>query len=339
MGWMHRLFCVVGISAFFIQNANADKISRPSIDTPSEQSYLVLDEKEADFLAFCKDLYRKNATVSTARKEIYSIPRTLHFIHLKPEALSTYEEENIRQWIENNPGFKAQLWSFADKRALSIPELEQRKLADLDFKVLSRAFAVADSNQEREEIVRFEILLQEGGVYVDNTKEGGASLDPYLQKYDLFCSLDSENASLPCGSLAVGAAPGHPALKKMMAYLFSEDMSSDHELKEQVSSALKKALQDSSVDSSLRYVVIPSSQLVKTKENSILESDDLSSYVFKETDPHARDIDRLMNTSLARLKVKSQHFMSHFFALIALSLICVVMLAVIVIKIRQRYFS
>lgn len=294
---------------------------------------------ESNFLHFCDELFEHNKIVSSKEDTQKHIPKVLHFVHLHSEPLSEVQQKNIEHFLKNNPGFTARLWTVDPMQAPSLEGLEHRKIADLGGKRLSKAFAFVEEGVAREEVVRLMILLEEGGVCVDDEKAFTFFLEPLLSRYDLFCSLDSEAEGTCCGALALGACAQSPIIKKVLSEIFSERALSEDITSQTISSAFKEALQQSSQDRSSCPIVIPASIFLGQQETKTFNTDELSSHVFQEKDLSHSDIEKLMSTSLARLKVQSKQFLSHFFALVALSLICVVMLAVVVIKVKQRYFS
>lgn len=275
--------------------------------------------------------------INDEQGDVVCVPKVIHFIHLDAAGVTPEVVENMHDWMLKNPGYKTQLWTLPQSKDLAFSDIEQRSIMDLGFNVVSRAFATADAIIDREEIIKFEVLRKEGGVCVDNVKGEKISLDPMTSQYDLFISADTQEGVSSGDPLVWGARPNHPFIEKVIDRFFMQERKEGDIVKEEFSLALKAVLLEGKKDPSLHCTIIPITSIYSDDDSC--EQQGLSSYAFDDRDPHARDIDRLMNTSLARLKVKSQHFMSHFFALIALSLICVVMLAVIVIKIRQRYFS
>ena len=127
------------------------------------------------------------------------IPKVFHFIWLGSK-LPEWYQKNIDDWKQKNPSFSVRLWD--DQAAESL--LSGKNLA---------IFKSTESFGVKSDILRYEILYKEGGLYLDTDflclSGSFASLH---HRYGFYSSvmLDRE-PTLTNGF--IGAMPGHPILK------------------------------------------------------------------------------------------------------------------------------
>ncbi|MBS0620541.1 MAG: hypothetical protein JSS61_03675 [Verrucomicrobia bacterium] len=169
-------------------------------------------------LAFYKRLYdlRKGLLSTVSNEE--RIPHVLHFIWLGPKPFPRESVENVRTWIAKHPGWTVNFWTDR-QRPLPYPGMRLRMLSELSFTKLKSCFDLADNYGEKSDLLRYEILLQEGGIYVDHDVKCLQSLNPLHSAYDFYCSIDMPyTSSLPSciytTNNLIGVRPGHPILQR-----------------------------------------------------------------------------------------------------------------------------
>jgi hypothetical protein len=124
------------------------------------------------------------------------IPRVVHRIWLGPEPLPVEHVRFGETWREHHPAGEDWLWTDDDLPALGIgPE----------------TIARTRDASELSDVVRYELLAQKGGVYVDTDFECLRPLNPLLRGLDAFAGFESPGA-VACG--LIGCTPGHPALRR-----------------------------------------------------------------------------------------------------------------------------
>jgi mannosyltransferase OCH1-like enzyme len=121
------------------------------------------------------------------------------------------EHERWQQtWREQHPGWKVKLWGEGDIPAGCLrPEVHER----------------LRHPAERSDILRLEILRQEGGVYVDTDMECLRPVDELLDGVALFLGDLKPGRT---NNAIIGAVPGHPLLEEALrgmrpAQVFGED--------------------------------------------------------------------------------------------------------------------
>jgi FkbM family methyltransferase len=128
-----------------------------------------------------------------------AIPRVFHRIWLGgplPEREGRYGET----WAEHHPDWELRLWHDGN-----LPPL-----------VNQEQFDAAGSPAQKADILRYELLLAHGGIYVDTDFECFRSIEPLLAGVRAFCG--REDANRVTNSI-LGSVPGHPFFAAVVAAL------------------------------------------------------------------------------------------------------------------------
>lgn len=110
-----------------------------------------------------------------------------------PDQFERYGES----WRRHHPGWELRLWTDAELPELRFPEALEK----------ARNFG------ERSDLLRYEILARQGGVYVDTDVECKRPLDPLLDGVAAFAGWVRPQK---VGNAIIGAVPGHPAIARML---------------------------------------------------------------------------------------------------------------------------
>lgn len=100
-------------------------------------------------------------------------------------------------WRRHHPDWELRLWTDDELPALSCPDGFQR----------CRNFG------EASDVLRYEVLAQFGGVYVDTDVECLRPIDPLIEDVSAFAAYARPKV---IGSAVVGAIPGHPAIEEVL---------------------------------------------------------------------------------------------------------------------------
>lgn len=206
-----------------------------SLRKPIDQSFESLMGKELpawkhvqtkeDFenLAFFKKIYEKNIVLLKEEQNHCKIPKVIHFIWLGPRPFPRESVENVRSWIAHHPDWKVKFWT--DRvRPLPHPSMEVHYVKDFHFRKLKPFFLVSDNFGEKSDLLRYEILFQEGGIYVDHDVKCMKNFDPFNKAYDLYCGMEVpyptslSSSVLPTNNI-LAARQNHLILEKMMDWL------------------------------------------------------------------------------------------------------------------------
>jgi mannosyltransferase OCH1-like enzyme len=147
----------------------------------------------------CKYLYIKNNPSSLPLEEVPLIPRVIHQIWIGgkvPEVFKAY----MQSWIAKHPGWEYKLWCDEDVKTL---HLYNRAL-----------YESVDNPGVKSDILKWEIIYQFGGVYVDVDFECLKPLDQLHYQYDFYTALQPlDTQFVQLGAALFAAKPGHPILK------------------------------------------------------------------------------------------------------------------------------
>eukprot|EP00941_MAST-03F_sp_MAST-3F-sp1_P006507 g6507.t1 len=128
----------------------------------------------------------------------WRIPRIIHHIWLG-SALPSRFIEFRKKWIASHPEWQCILWG--DEEAKLFP-LKNRE-----------AFENATNYGEKSDILRYEILLRYGGVYLDVDMECLQSLDYFHLNFKFYAGI-SNTATVELNNAIIGSCPQHPIIKK-----------------------------------------------------------------------------------------------------------------------------
>jgi inositol phosphorylceramide mannosyltransferase catalytic subunit len=127
------------------------------------------------------------------------IPRIIHQVWLGGSPLPAQQEAWRRTWRDHHPGWKLKIWGDDDlARSFTRPEVHER----------------LRHPAERSDILRFEVLRLEGGVYVDTDFECLRPIDELLAGVEFFL------ADLKPGrtnNAVIGSVPGYPLIDEVLA--------------------------------------------------------------------------------------------------------------------------
>lgn len=174
-------------------------------------------------LAFFKELFEKNLSAKEAKIESKSIPKVLHFIWLGPRQFPRESIPNIQSWMSKNPGWRVKFWTDR-KRPLPAEGIEECLVGDWTHPELEKCYYKTDNFAERADLLRYEILLKEGGVYVDHDVKCFKSFDELNDSYEMYCGLELPSdtpisSSIHVTNNLIAARPGHPVLERCVEWL------------------------------------------------------------------------------------------------------------------------
>lgn len=181
----------------------------------------VQSQEDFAFLQACKESYQKNVKLLKVHKQEVKIPKIVHFIWLGPRPFPPHSVENVRTWMAKNPDWTFKFWTDRDR----IPPcngMERHFVQDFSFKVLASRFEDSKNFGEKSDILRYEILFQEGGVYVDHDANCLRPFDDLHSAFDFYCCLEAPHPlmaghRITCGNGVIGSKAGHPVVGKILS--------------------------------------------------------------------------------------------------------------------------
>lgn len=143
--------------------------------------------------------YRKViGTIETVDSE-HMIPKTIHFIWVGPKKPTTLAQRCIESWKRYLPEYEIKYWSEEN-----VP-MHHPYVAEM-YRQKKWAF-VSD-------YIRFWVLSQEGGIYLDADMEVLKSLNPFLS-HEVFLG-KTKDGSTACG--IIGAVSGNLFIRKVLEF-------------------------------------------------------------------------------------------------------------------------
>ena len=171
-------------------------------------------------LEFVKTLYEKNKEVQFTDQGVYKIPKVVHFIWLGPKPFPPYSVENIRTWMAHHPDWTFKFWTDRDREA-PCSGMQVIDVSTFHFLKLGSCYASSQNFGEKSDLLRYEILFQEGGVYADHDANSLQRFDGLHRGYDFYCCLEAPHEpfvdlNITCGNGVLGSRPGHPCVAKVI---------------------------------------------------------------------------------------------------------------------------
>lgn len=133
------------------------------------------------------------------------IPKVVHYVWLSGEEMPELNRKCVESWQRVLNGYELRRWSLADVEAFSLPFVSEA--------VREKKWAFAT------DCLRAEILLREGGIYLDSDVYLYKDFDGCLDNRFFSCiefHHDSKAAAIQAACM--GAEPGHPLMRSCAAY-------------------------------------------------------------------------------------------------------------------------
>lgn len=121
-------------------------------------------------------IYESRNPLKLKRSEEVLIPKVIHQIWLGPKRIPEKYIEYSRTWRKLHPGWEYKLWSEKDVESWDFPNKD--------------LFNKASSYQEKADILRYEILLKHGGLYVDFDMKPLKKFDDLHYYYTFYAGLE-----------------------------------------------------------------------------------------------------------------------------------------------------
>jgi mannosyltransferase OCH1-like enzyme len=190
-----------------------------------------------------KNLYERGL----AKKHNQKIPKVIHQIWIGGPLPEKYKGLQ-KTWKEKNPDWEYRLWTDAD-------------LPNFPFTDRAR-FERTISVGEKSDILRYDILLHYGGLYVDTDFECLKSFDPIHSTADFYAGLEAafyEDQAPAMGNALIASVPGHPILKYCLKEISKREPGTTPDEVQSVSGpgCLRKAFFKQSNQKGFRNIAFP----------------------------------------------------------------------------------
>jgi hypothetical protein len=207
------------------QKPNSDDFEALTGKDLSTWQYIQTKE-DFEYLNFFKGIYQIEKSHLNIPGQSARIPQTIHFIWIGPRPFPRESVENIRTWVARHPGWTINFWTDRN-RPLPIPGIQLKDISHLKLLKTKPFIDKSDNYGEKSDLLRLEILYQEGGIYVDHDVKCFKSFDLLNSAYDFYCGIDMPfRSSLPScvytTNNLIGAKPGHPIIFRAMELIEQE---------------------------------------------------------------------------------------------------------------------
>jgi len=183
----------------------------------------VVTNEDFGYLQLFENNYIANKHLQYRKTESGKIPKIVHFIWLGPKEFPRDSYQNIKSWIEKNPDYTFMMWTDRKRDEID-PKLHTQLMEDYPFSALKDEYYLSNNYAERSDILRYEILYEEGGIYVDHDVVCYRSLDSLVNNYDLVCALEPPHSPKISSSISVcnniiATIPFHPFIKETIDHV------------------------------------------------------------------------------------------------------------------------
>ncbi len=217
-------FCLIS-SLLFSEKIEEDEFDK-LMGKETEHWIHIKKDEDISALERFRALYAKNKGYLLKSEGEFKIPRVIHFIWIGPRPFPPLSVENIRTWIAKNPEWKVKFWTDRD-RPPPCNGMEVYHVDQFPFLFLKRFFDESQNYGEKSDILRFEILYQEGGLYVDHDANCLRSFDNLHRGFDFYCGLETPHPpfaglNITSGIGVIGSRPNHPVVKQVIDLIAKE---------------------------------------------------------------------------------------------------------------------
>lgn len=184
-----------------------------------DQKWRTYRQKDlADLAFYSSNYYDKIGLLHSGVSSVERIPHVIHFIWVGPKPYPENSVANVQSWKELHPDWKMLFWTDDPERPCPVEGMERHLIDEIDFILLKPYLSQTTNYAEKADVIRYELLYQQGGVYVDHDVSCLRPFDDLHSAYDFYACLENPHTNtgsdakiFPCNCL-FGARPRHPIL-------------------------------------------------------------------------------------------------------------------------------
>ena len=151
-----------------------------------------------ELIDFFKKLFETNKRNIQRNTENQKIPKIIHQIWLGSEFPDRYATL-ANTWKNHHPDWEYKLWT---EKELETFDMHNRDLFDQ-----------ASNYAEKANILRYEILYQFGGLYVDTDFKCLKPFDILNESFEFYCGVETIRRQVNISNALIGAIPKHPIME------------------------------------------------------------------------------------------------------------------------------
>lgn len=180
----------------------------------------LVQKEDQQLLGRFKSIYDSHFQALVTKQEGNTIPKVIHFIWIGPAAFPAESVENVRMWMQHHPDWTVKFWTDR-KRHLPCKGMEEVFVEDFSFALLEKEYHQSTNWGEKSDILRYEILLAEGGIYTDHDANCLTSFENLNAGFDFYAGLEAPHPPLAgqyitCGNGVIGARADHPVIRQAL---------------------------------------------------------------------------------------------------------------------------
>jgi hypothetical protein len=295
----------------------------------------VKQAQDVETLQWAKTLYQKNKPAQFVKEGPFKIPPVIHFIWLGPRSFPPESVQNVRTWIAQNPGWKVKFWTDREREPPCLG-METVLIQNSHFAKLGKCYEASQNWGEKSDLLRYEILSQEGGVYVDHDANCLQPFHGMHRGYDLYCCLETPHTpfvgkAVTCGNGVIGAKPGHPTIQRVIdliherwdglgeKYQGRDDYSRIEVVMQRTYIALTHALPSTVGQGNNTDIVLPAAYFFAKSGISPLYSEHFYASAWDDFKVRKSATDQNAEKSLGKIRRKNQNLSLLIMGLIALN--------------------
>lgn len=207
-----------GSSKLKMQDSFEELLGKGTIDWNYIQT-----KQDFEDLTFYKKIYDKNCNHQYTSSPMLRIPKVIHLIWLGPRAFPKESIENVRTWFAHHPDWTFYFWTDR-KRLPPVRGMRVEHIKNFPFKFLEKEYQESRNWGEKSDILRYEILYQKGGVYVDHDANCLRSFHRLNTGYDFYAALEMPHeelngCALTVGIGVIGSRKGHPVIRSTIEHI------------------------------------------------------------------------------------------------------------------------
>lgn len=206
-----------------ILTSNAD-IPYKSFD---ESMFITKNHKKSSDYVLLEKIYEKNNPKALGNKKRNTIPKIIHQIWLGPNQIPAKHQENSREWRALHPDWEYKLWTEKDIENWDFPSKD--------------LFDKSSSYQEKSNLLRYEILIKYGGLYLDFDYKPFKNFDEIHSKYDFYGTTEpiAENNNITVSDALVASVPNHEIFTEALKHIRSHWESKEAEFRQLTKEGIK----------------------------------------------------------------------------------------------------
>lgn len=146
------------------------------------------------------------------------IPHVFHFIWLGPSPFPKDSLNRLRIWVDTHSDWKFKFWTDSTELQIPIKGVEKHLISELTLERIGKYIKETKNYGEASDLLRYEILWQEGGIYIDHDVDCLSQLDRVCSQVEFFAGIEPLHEDFCAGSFitvsnaVIGSIPHHPIL-------------------------------------------------------------------------------------------------------------------------------